>query len=136
MNGATFEKMKTLQFLAFAVFLSGCATTTVAPDMALMEELSTVTVDLNIGDIQTLHDFVESIERQANSQLTNSRRISIVVELPRIDPPPRQENNLLRMGGFFRSSLPCAIKYVAEVSGVQYFVSDDERKIVVPPAFI
>ncbi len=123
--------MKTLTLLAVAVFLGGCATTTVSPRVSLMEELRSIMVDINWRDNSTLHEIVESIEKQANDQLADSRRIAIIVELPRIDPPPRQENAIPSLGGYIRSvSLPDAIRYLAEVSGVQYYVLDDERKIV------
>ena len=124
--------MKTISLLAVAVFLNGCATTTVSPRVSLMDDLRNILVDIKRLDNSTLHELVESIERQANNQLADAQRIAIIVELPRIEPPPRQEDTIPSLGGYLGGvSVPDAIRLLTEVSGLQYSVMDDERKIVI-----
>jgi len=124
--------IKTFQVVMVVMLLNGCASPKGNSHTPLMEELDSVLVDISRDDRATIHTLFESLQEQINRQLPPDRHISILVKLPRTEPPPQPENEIPSIGGHIRRvSVLEAIRYLTEVNHMEYTVRDAARQIIV-----
>jgi hypothetical protein len=115
--------------LIICVSLLGACNT---PKATFLDELHSVEVNLDVRKNPTLHAVFESVETQANSQLPESQKITIRLDIPPVNPPPKQDDAVPSTGGYLRRvSVPDAVKYLAEIADLDFTILEDTRQIVI-----
>ncbi|MBN1268914.1 MAG: hypothetical protein JXB04_04955 [Kiritimatiellae bacterium] len=150
MNVMRASAARAMVLATLLALLAGCTTCPDAGPTSLMDELSTVLVDLDFPNCWDVHCAFDSVQEQANSQLPDDRRIAFVVEVPRAETervtpdysdldslfsglPSEVTNISVRTNrlSLYQVRLPDAVDYLAGVAGLSYEVRDASREIVI-----